>query len=108
MRAQRIQYKSLRIGEALGRGGRSSALAQPGLRRDVLDDAQQRFADLRKDMDVLMAVDVIRRAAEGGLEGRKLPRDLDLQILGPKPTRQRAAGHRRKRREGAVAGRGKS
>ena len=59
-------------------------------------------------MDVLMAVDVIRRAAEGGLEGRKLPRDLDLQILGPKPTRQRAAGHRRKRREGAVAGRGKT
>ena len=56
-------------------------------------------------MDVLMAVDVIRRAAEGRAEGRKLPRDLGLQIARAEPTRQRAAGHRRKRQEGAVAGR---
>ena len=53
-------------------------------------------------MDVLMAVDIIRRAAEGVLECRELREDLGFEQMRALPMRERAAGHCRQRRERAV------
>ena len=80
----------------------AAALAQPRVRRGVLGDAQQRFADLRKNVDVLVAVDVVGRAAEGAAEGRELAGNLGVEQGRGERARKPAARHGGKRRKRAV------
>ena len=77
---------------------RAAALAHPGLRRESLAVVQHRLAHLRKQMHVLMAVDEIRRAAEGG---RRRPRTALAISRGQRGQRRAAAAcasaqHRRR------------
>ena len=58
-------------------------------------------------MNVLMAVDIIRRTAEGVLERRELTQNFGLEQSGTLPMRERAPRHCRQRRKRAVAQRRK-
>src|SRR5581483_7510784 len=91
--AQRVKNIAFGIRDALRSGRGAAALADPGLRRALFHRAQQRFADLRKDVDVLMAVDIIRSAAEGALERRELGEDFSFEQRRTLQMRERAAGH---------------
>jgi hypothetical protein len=98
--AERIEHEALGL-EVFAHG--AAALAQPRLRRGVFSDAQQRLADLRKDMDVLVAVDVVGHAAEGAAEGRELAGNLGVEQGRGERARKPAARHGRKRQKRAVA-----
>ena len=69
--AQAVQQQRLVIGQAPARR-ELAALPDPGVGREILGRAQHGVADLRKQMHVLVAVDKIRRPAEGGDERREL------------------------------------
>src|SRR6516164_5220775 len=77
-RAQSVKEITFRIGEAFWRRSRPAALPQPGLRRFLCDRAQQRVADLREDVNMLMAVNIIRIAAEGVAKRGELAGNLSL------------------------------
>jgi len=79
---QPVEHKGLGIAQAFMRRSGPPALADPCLRRVLLDDAHQRFADLRKDVNVLMAVEIIRRAAERAVEAIELPADFIFERHG--------------------------
>src|SRR5712671_642363 len=72
------------------------------MRRALLRDLEQRPADLREQMDVLMAVDEIRRAAEGVAEGVQLVPDLGLERVVLEAAQRGVAECCRKRQEMAL------
>src|SRR4051812_14071216 len=63
-RAERIEQHGFWRADPPGRLRSASALAHPGVRRGGLDRRQESLAYLGKQLDVLMAIDVIRNAAE--------------------------------------------
>src|SRR6516164_5685228 len=78
-RAQSVKDIAFRIGEALWRQSRPAALPQPRLRRPLFDHAQERLADLREDVNVLVAIDIIWIAAEGVAKRDKLAGNLGFE-----------------------------
>ena len=103
--AQAVQHQRLVIGEAPARR-QLAALPHPGAGRELLGHAQHGVADLRKQMHVVVAVDKIRRPAEGGSERFELSRNLDGQKFWPQRAQMGAAQRRRPatgRRRGAAA-----
>ena len=79
-----------------------SALAQPGVRRKLARDLEQRVAHLRKQLHMLVAVDEIGRAAEGVDEHPHLARDLARERRAVEPMQSGAREHRAERQERAV------
>ena len=63
-RAQRVKQKRFGAVEPLCKWQRATALAHPSIRCRLLRGCQECIADLRKQMCVLMAVDIIGRAAK--------------------------------------------
>src|SRR5579862_2167363 len=98
--AQRVQHEALRL-EIFAR--RASALAEPRVRCGVLSDAQERFADLRKDVDVLVAVDVVGRPAEGGAESRELAGNFGVEQGRGETARKSPTRHGGERQKCAAA-----
>src|SRR6516164_3796965 len=78
-RAQSVKDVAFRIGEALWRRSRPAALPQPRLRRFLFDHPQVRVADLREDVNVLVAIDIIRIAAKGVAIRDKLAGNLGFE-----------------------------
>ena len=76
---------------------RPAALPQPGRGRVLFYHAQQSVADLRKNMDVLVAVHIIRGTAENRAERGELGGDLGLQSRRVEPAQQSACRHPGKR-----------
>src|SRR5207249_659996 len=67
--AQNGEQQSFTIVERANERPRAPALPHPGLGRLAACDREQRLAHLRKQLDVLVAVNEIRRAAEMLREG---------------------------------------
>src|SRR5271170_5475400 len=101
--AQSIENEPFWIGKSFVRKGRPRALAQPRLRGGLPGDTKERFTHLWKHMNMLVAVDEVRRAGEGGAKRGELTCDLGLDAPDIKRAREPALRHRRKRRERALA-----
>ena len=101
--AQVIEQPGLAVAQAEGARRHPPALPQPGARRIGLGDLEHRFADLRKQMHVLMAVDEIGRAAEGVDEHPQLRRDLARERGVREPVQEGPRQRGRKRQESALA-----
>ena len=100
--AQESSSSALRVAEPPGERRDAPALAQPGLRGELLRDRQHRLADLRKKLHVLMPVDEIGRAAEGRAKAANWALDLGRQHAADEAT-EHACAACRERQEGAVA-----
>jgi hypothetical protein len=76
-------------------------MSDPRVRGRVPDGRDHRFAHLRKDVNVLMAVHEIGRTPEGGREGLDLRADLDRDLLRLELAQHRRAQRRRERQKSA-------
>src|SRR5579862_1210617 len=76
--AQAIEQKRLVVAEAPARR-QPAALAYPGLWCRLFGHTQERIANLREKMHMLVTVDEVRRPAECGIEGLELAQYLDGQ-----------------------------
>src|SRR5579862_3093049 len=92
--AQRVQHEALRL-EIFAR--RASALAEPRVRCGVLSDAQERFADLRKDANG----PAISASSRAGVRLRESPR-LAMEASGKNVPRRSGAKPSVCGRNGAV------
>ena len=84
------------------RRARTAALPDPGIGRGLRRHLERGIAHLRKQVDVLVAVDEVGRPPERHDEGLHLRGDLDHQPLRIEPARDRRAHHFIERQEMAV------
>src|SRR5262245_31903676 len=79
--AEEVEQQSFAVVERAHERQRTPALAHPGVGRIAPGDREQRVAYLWEQLDMLMAVDEIGRAAKVLHERAQLPRDLRCERI---------------------------